>query len=305
MSLTERCQLRCTYCSKEAGGVCVKEGELLAEDFIFIARAFAELDFKNIRLTGGEPLMRRDLAQIVKGISDISRFEGIFLTTNGVMLEDRLDELKEAGLNGCNVSIDSLKPDVYRSICGNDLDPALGGIRKALKVFGTVKLNTVLIRGVNDDEADDFIELTRENNVTVRFIELMPLGSEENRAEGVSNEEILKNNPELMPLQKARVCGKGPARYYKVENYLGKVGFISPITCAFCETCNRMRVTADGCLRGCLGVDEEIDIRPAVKERDMERLKDLIREAVRQKPQKNRFSDCDFEAKRKMNRIGG
>lgn len=305
MSLTERCQLRCTYCSKETGGVCIKEGELSADDFVFIAKAFSELGFRTIRLTGGEPLMRRDILQIVGGINDLKSYEGIFMTTNGVMLEDQLDGLTAAGLTGCNVSIDSLNPDVYRTICGNELEPAFAGIKRALKVFGSIKLNVVLIKGVNDGEIDDFIDLTRENRITVRFIELMPLGGEKSVTEGVSNSEILENHPELMPLQRVRAHGNGPARYYKVDGYMGKVGFISPITCEFCKTCNRMRVTADGFLRGCLGVDEEIDIRECVKERDMTRLKELICEAIMQKPQKNHFSDCDFEAKRKMNRIGG
>lgn len=305
MSLTERCQLRCTYCSKETGGVCIKEGELSADDFVFIAKAFSELGFKTIRLTGGEPLMRRDLRQIVSGISELKSFDGIFLTTNAVMLEEQLDELKAAGLSGCNVSLDSLKPDVYRSICGNELEPALAGIKKALKVFGSIKLNVVLMKGINDSEVDDLIDLTRENNVTVRFIELMPLGDREDAAEGVSNASILEEHPELMPLYRTRAHGKGPARYYKVDGYKGKVGFISPISKNLCSSCNRMRVTADGNLRACLGVDEEISIRECVAERDMEKLKELIGLAVLQKPRHNMFSDGEFSAKRKMNRIGG
>lgn len=299
ISLTERCQQKCTYCSSSHGGDCVKQHELSADDFIFIAEICADLGFKKIRLTGGEPLLRRDLTEIVKGISGLGAFNDIALTTNAQMLAEQADELKKAGLKRCNISLDSLRSDTYRKITGSELPPVFDGIRKAYNVFGNIKINTVLIKNVNDNEAGDFIKLAEKYPIDVRFIELMPMG---NGGEGVKTDEILAVHKELKLCENENPCA--PAVYYKGENFAGRVGFISPISHKFCESCNRLRVTSDGTVRPCLGSNEEFSIRSAVLDRDRVKTREIIESAIRAKPQKSCFGG-EFKTSRTMNRIGG
>lgn len=299
LSLTERCQQKCTYCSKSHGGGCVKESELSAEDFIFIAEICAELDFKKIRLTGGEPLLRRDIERIIGGISALKVYEDIALTTNAQLLAPLAEPLKKAGLHRCNISLDSLKPEVYREITGGEIAPAFEGIRAAARAFGKIKINTVLIKGVNDTEASDFISLARQYPVDVRFIELMPMGD---GGEGMKTDEILLKNPELALCKTQE--NASPAVYYKGENFAGRVGFISPMSHSFCRACSRLRVTNDGAVRPCLGANIEFSLREAVLSRDKTAAREIIERAILSKPEKNCFGG-DFVPSRKMNRIGG
>lgn len=298
LSLTERCQQKCTYCSK-SNGVCLKENELSASDFIFIAEICARLGFSKIRLTGGEPLLRRDIEEIISGISSLDAYEDIALTTNAQLLAPIAEKLKRAGLHRCNISLDSLKPEVYRAITGGELVPAFEGIRAAARAFGKIKINTVLIKGINDGEAGDFIELAKRYPIDVRFIELMPMGD---GGEGVKTDEILARKPELRLCENQR-CSS-PAVYYKGADFAGRVGFISPMSHSFCTDCNRLRITNDGNLRPCLGANIEFSLREAVLGRDAHETQKIIERAILSKPEKNCFGG-DFIPSRKMNRIGG
>lgn len=298
LSLTERCQLRCSYCAKSLGEECLKKRELSADSFVFAAKIFGELGFEKIRLTGGEPLLRCDILEIVSGIGNLGAYKDIAMTTNGIMLADLADELKKAGLQRVNISIDSLDDKVYRSITGSPLKNAVRGIEKAVKTFEKVKFNVVVIKGVNDDAVDSFIGFARENPVDVRFIELMPMGA---GGTGIKNKEILENNPYLKP------CGSEPssepARYYTAEGFCGRVGFISPMSAKFCSNCDRMRLTSDGKLRLCLGNNEEISIGEQLRKKDEEAAKKRIVSAILKKPKEG--FEKGFSTERKMNRIGG
>lgn len=298
ISLTERCQLRCTYCAREHGGECVRDSETDTEGILFAASVFGDFGFEKIRLTGGEPLLRRDILDIVSGINSLKKYKEIAMTTNGVMLEPLADELKNAGLNRVNISLDSLDSDVYRAITGASSEKTVRGIKKAVGTFDKVKINVVIIDGVNNESTDAFVNFARENPVDVRFIELMPMGTGE---KGIKNSDILARFPYLYPCENG-VFGE-PAKYYTADGFSGRVGFISPVSSAFCADCNRMRLTSDGHLRLCLGCNDEIDISAELREKNREELKKKIIEAVSKKP-RNGFGD-GFVTDRKMDRIGG
>lgn len=299
LSLTERCALKCSYCSASHGEGCVKEREMTADDALFIAEACSKLGFDKIRLTGGEPLLRRDILKIVSGISASGAYKDIAITTNGQLLAPMAADLKNAGLMRCNVSIDSFVPEKYKKITGGELQPVLDGIKAALECFGKVKINTVLIKGVNDDEAESFFEAARRYPVDVRFIELMPMGD---GGEGIPNGKLISLHPELVPAGGS--CDHSPARYYTADGYRGRIGFISPMSGPFCADCNRLRITSDLKIRPCLGNNCETDVSLPVKNRDEQDFKNMIENAVASKPEKGGF-DCGFSSERKMNAIGG
>ena len=299
LSVTCRCQQKCAYCSRESGGKCIKESELSPEKFEKIAAACALLGFKKIRITGGEPLMRRDLAEIVSRISALGKYEDIAITTNAQMLAEQAAALKKAGVMRCTISLDSLNKEKYEAITGGSFDAVIRGIKAAALVFNPpLKFNVVLIKGKNDNEIDDFISLAREYPCHVRFIELMPMG--EGGCDGVSNAAILKNHGFLVP---CATDSGSPAAMYTADGFKGKVGFISPVSSCFCSECNRLRITSDGCVRPCLGDNLEIPLSDAL-DGDIAALSEQIAFAISQKPQRNSFGG-GFETQRKMNRIGG
>lgn len=298
MSLTDRCQQKCTYCARENGGTCIKDKEMSAENFIFAADVFASMGFRKIRLTGGEPLLRKDIIRIVHGISALDKYDDIALTTNGLELYRLCDDLKEAGLKRINVSLDSTDGEIYRKITGAPIEQVMKGIEKAVNTFDEVKINSVLIRNVND-RPDGLIDLARNNDVTVRFIELMPMGG---KGEGVSGPEVLKMYPFLAPARKDDM--HSPEQIFAADGFKGRVGFINPISDIFCKNCNRMRLAWDGKLRPCLGVNLEIDAREAIVTGDRVGFSNLILKAVAEKPEKNDFG-AGFSSCRPMSGIGG
>lgn len=271
---------------------------MTAEDFIFAAGVFASLGFRKIRLTGGEPLLRKDIIGIVRGISALGKYEDIALTTNGLELSRLCEDLKEAGLGRINVSLDSTDAEIYKSVTGASLAPVIDGIKKAINTFDEVKINSVLIKGVNDSP-DGLIALARDNPVTVRFIELMPMGA---GGEGISGREVLAKYPFLIPAEKSDL--HSPEQIYSADCFSGKIGFINPMSSSFCKACNRMRLTWDGKLRPCLGVDFETDVRQAITARNESMLASLIAQAVAEKPAENHF-DGNFTSCRPMTGIGG
>lgn len=300
LSVTERCGLKCEYC-RALEGACPKAAELSADALVRIARAAAALGIKKIRLTGGEPLIRRDIAEIIGKIAAIDGIHELAMTTNAQQLSGRVKELTDAGLTRLNISLDSLDSETYRDIThGGELSPVLSAIDEALSLNVPLKLNTVLLRGVNDQEAGAFMALTLTRPMDVRFIELMPLGGADMERR-VQNDELISAHPELIPLP-PRYAGQ-PSRDYRLAGALGRVGFISPISARFCAECDRIRIMSDGALRPCLGRDSEISLLPALNAGDAE-LTEAIRRGILSKPACHAFAE-DFASEKNMSRIGG
>jgi cyclic pyranopterin phosphate synthase len=270
---------------------------------IRIVREMAKLGIRKVRVTGGEPLTRRDLETLIAGIAAIGGIEEIPMTTNGIGLAERLPELLDAKLTRINFSLDTLKPDRYLRITGQDaLDSAWKGIRAALDMGVHVKINAVLMGGVNDDEIDDFIALAKDNPLEFRFIELMPIGryGERHQSQIVKGDDILASRPYLKP---AGTGAGGVARLYAGPGFKGKVGLISPVSHAFCSDCNRLRLTSDGRLKMCLGNNGEADLLPVLRG-DPRQLGRIIRDAIYHKPRGHQFQE-NFTSARGMRQIGG
>ncbi|MDL2225953.1 GTP 3',8-cyclase MoaA [Eubacteriales bacterium OttesenSCG-928-M02] len=299
LSVTERCNLRCLYCSPAT----TDGAELLTPDEIGnIVSIMVSYGVDKVRITGGEPLIRRDLEQIIHRLSAIDGISDLPMTTNGVGLDARISDLVKAGITRFNISLDTLDRDRYQQITGVDgLDSVLSAVDKGIAMGVDVKLNAVLIRGLNDGDVDGFLAYAKAHPVQVRFIELMPIGDygEDNRDKVVESDEILARHPELLPV--GRSSG-GVATVYKGEGYLGSVGFISPISHQFCHECNRIRLTADGRIRPCLGDNGETNLQPYLG--DDAALREAIHDGIYNKPRGHNFKD-GFSSTRDMKHIGG
>ena len=271
VSVTDRCNLRCTYCMPEAGLPWFPNADTLTfEETERIVRAAASVGVRSIRLTGGEPLVRRELPRLIARIAAIAGIDDIALSTNGILLAEHAAALAAAGLRRVNISLDTLRPERFESIARRPgLERVLAGIDAALAAgLGPLKINCVVMRGQNDDELVDFADFARERAVYVRFIEMMPVAENvrEQRDAYVSADEILARLTSGVPLVPvAGPGGNGPARYYAAPDARGAVGVISPLSHDYCDTCNRVRLTADGRLRLCLFGDYEIDLRGPVR----------------------------------------
>ena len=303
LSLTERCTLKCAYCRAGEGG-CPKKSELHLEEFLRITRAFASIGVNKVRLTGGEPMLRRDLLEIISGIRAIDGINEIVMTTNGQHLPGMSETLRAAGLDRLNISLDSLQRARYAEITGGgSLERVMTGIREALSAgFAPLKLNVVLLRGVNSDEVADFIALTKDQPIHVRFIEYMPLGEADQAGLRITGDEILAQFPALIPVEPA-YAGQ-PARDYQLPGSIGRVGLINPMSHRFCADCNRVRVMSDGMLRPCLGSNEEFSLKEALEQADDAALMSAIDNAIKQKPETHCF-DEGFTTEKNMSRIGG
>lgn len=301
VSVTDLCNLRCRYCMPD--GICQKQHEdiLSFEEIVEIVSAAAELGVRKVRVTGGEPLVRKGCVDLVRMISAIPGVEEVDMTTNGVLLSQCAKELKAAGLRRVNISLDSLKSDRYATITGGgDLKQALAGIQAAFDAGLTpVKLNTVLIGGFNDDEISDFVELTRQAPLELRFIELMPMGGQFGKEAYVPGSRVLETVPALAPIPH----DGGVAQLYRLPDGQGRVGLISPLSRHFCGTCNRLRLTSEGNLKPCLHSNQEILVRG----KHGAELLETLKEAIRNKPQMHGALDADHlsQAGRAMHTIGG
>jgi len=309
ISVTDRCNLRCIYCMPPEGVPQISHSEILSyEEIRTVVRAAAALGINRIRLTGGEPLVRAELPKLIKMLSQIEGIEELSLTTNGTVLKKYALELKQAGLSRVNVSLDTLKADRFQYITRlGKLEAALEGIEAAKEAgFDPVKINTVIMGGVNDDEVLDFARMTYEDGWHVRFIELMPF---KGVAEFVPSVELRQHISLLGKLEPcASITGNGPAIYYRLAGARGTIGFISPLTeHSFCSRCNRMRLTPDGKLRPCLLGEDEIDLKtPLRNNASMEELKSLILKAVASKPEHHHLEGGNVRpVNRKMSQIGG
>ena len=297
VSVTERCNLNCVYCGKTECGK--KEKELSPQDIYAIASAFTRCGIRKIRLTGGEPLVRKDITQIV-GLLRTLPLQTLALTTNGVYLKQYAAELRRAGLDSVNISLDSTDGGIYRSLTGADvLHRVLDGVDEAMRVgLSPMKINAVLMRGVNDDGAADLIALAKERPIDVRFIELMPFSDAgEDASRVVTGEELLRRFPFLSPTGEQ----DGTARVYSAPGFRGRVGFISPISRRFCGACNRMRLLSDGRVKPCLGDDSVYDVLPDLH--DAQALTERVRQIILKKPAGHHFGETGTA--HGLNRTGG
>jgi cyclic pyranopterin phosphate synthase len=310
ISVTDHCNLNCIYCS--AGSVPhLPRSEILSyEEIQTLVRVAASLGINKVRLTGGEPLIRPDLVTLVRMVSQIEGIDDISLTTNGILLSQYAAELKEAGLNRVNVSLDTLRTDRFKRITGQaQLNEVLAGIEAANRAgLQPVKTNMVVMQGINDDEVVDFARMTVDPGWHVRFIEFMPLGISEAKAlKTVSTREIRERLLVLGNLEPyAGKTGNGPARYYRLPGAKGTIGFISPMTEHFCHSCNRLRLTADGQLRPCLLDDDEINLKETLRNgASTGRLRELIQKAVAIKRERHHLNEGAGPPERPMRQIGG
>jgi cyclic pyranopterin phosphate synthase len=317
VSVTDRCNLRCTYCMPKEGLSLIGHDDILKyEEMLRIIKIAAGKGITKVRITGGEPLVRRGVTEFIASLRTIPELTDVSLTTNGILLEAYAERLFEAGIRRINISLDSLNAEKYAKITrGGDIQAVLRGIRKVRETgFSPVKINIVAIKGFNDDEILDFARLTLDHPYQIRFIELMALGEAgiENNGRYLANSVIKEQIGALGTLQAVSGRGTGndgPARIYRLAGGAGEIGFISPVSCHFCHYCNRLRLTADGRLRACLLSDDETDLKGPLRQGGGdEEIGKLIQRAIARKPKQHQES-CDEghikKCMKEMPAIGG
>ncbi len=313
ISLTDRCNLRCRYCMPEEGVSLIPHEEILAyEEILRIVRVFAPEGISKIRLTGGEPLVRKGIVDFISKLSKIEEIKDLSLTTNGILLKEFARDLKEAGLKRINISLDSLKKEKFCQITRRDgYERVWEGIQEALRVnLSPIKINMVAIRGLNDDEIESFARLTLHLPLTIRYIEYMPSGNGEEwkESEILTIPQIkshLENIGKLTPIPSDQ--WDGPAKRFCLEGAIGEIGLIGPVSNHFCDDCNRLRLTPDGKIRTCLFSDEEIDVKEILRKGGSDQeLKERLLVALRTKPEKHHINTHQFKkCQRNMSAIGG
>jgi cyclic pyranopterin phosphate synthase len=313
VSLTDQCNLRCFYCTPRALEDKLASGQLLSyEELLRVIKIAVASGVRKVRLTGGEPLVRRDITGFIRQLMLIDGIEEVRITTNGILLAAKAAELYAAGIRKLNISLDTLKAERFREITGVDAFAQVWhGIEQSLDLgFSTVKINVVAMNGINDDEFIDFAQLSVARPVQVRFIEFMPMGNESRwhkdyyvRAADIMAK--ISKLGELAPVHSGQL--DGPARTYRLPDALGTVGFISPISDHFCSRCNRLRLTADGHLRSCLLTDQETDLKAIVRSDDGdEAIRAALFESIKQKPMGHKLAESEIRnCHGRMSRIGG
>lgn len=311
LSVTDRCDLRCRYCMpKGFDDFDEPEHWLTFGEIERVVGAFTSLGVKRIRITGGEPLTRRHLPQLVKRLHNNTAVEDLSLSTNAVQLARHAQSLYDAGISRINVSLDSLKADRFADITGGGkLGKVLNGLQKARETgFRPIKINMVAMRGVNDDELTDMVHFCVDNDFALRFIETMPIGDTgRNTTDTYLNlQEARKDIEREFELVPAVMSGGGPARYFRIKGSDTHIGFITPISQHFCDTCNRVRLSADGTLYLCLGQEDSVALRPALRQGvSDEGLKEIILQAIASKPERHEFSEHPEKIIRFMSMTGG
>lgn len=306
ISVTDRCNLRCRYCMPECGVQKISHAQILTlEEVLRVAEVFSRLGIKKIRLTGGEPLLRRNLSLLIHELKNLSGIEQVTLTTNGVLLKNFAQELITAGLDGVNLSLDTLNRQTFESLTRRKLFEQVSDGFQTLLGKIPLKINCVPLRGVNDGEILELAALAKVNPVKVRFIELMPIGCAwQSGLRGIPTAEILstleKNFGELVPISDKNSL-QGPAQYFKPENFVGQIGFIDALEHKFCGSCNRIRLTAAGFLKTCLSFDAGLDVKTLMRAGDAE-LTEKIRETIYRKPREHIFKNA---TKFQMYQVGG
>ena len=312
LSVTDLCNLRCRYCMPDGVEKLEREAVLTHEEFLRLAALFAQCGIDTVRVTGGEPLVRKNVAQLVAGLKATPGIRRVTLTTNAVLLAEQLPALLDAGLDSVNISLDTLRPEVFRQITARDDFAAVqAGLQAALESGLPVKLNCVPQAGVNEGELEQLAALAKDNALQVRFIEMMPIGYGA-AMPCISGPELrarfARRWPELAPLSAAQehALGDGPAVYYTVPGWQGSIGFIAAVHGKFCASCNRVRLTSQGFLRPCLASETGCDLRALLRSgADDAQLLAAIRETIWAKPREHHFNDSSMPATRGMYRIGG
>ena len=308
VSITDRCNLRCRYCMPDGCDKVPMSSILTYEEIARIIRCAAGLGIRKIRITGGEPFVRLGCTDLMRMIKAIDGIEEVTVTTNGQDLCRYLDELTDIGIDGINISLDTLDPDKFRSITGGgELSRTMDAIERAATSGIRTKVNCLIQTGFNNDELFDLAELAFAHGIDVRFIEMMPIGAGKQRT-GMSNELVLEKLQERWPDLEpdSNIHGSGPAVYYKRPGVRGAIGLISPIHGVFCSSCNRVRLTSQGGLKPCLCYEAETDLRPFLSGTD-DGLREALRETIFNKPEAHCFNDTDGcqTEHRLMSQIGG
>ena len=313
VSVTDRCNLRCKYCMPEEGVDNLGHpGILSLEEIVHLIRVSVRTGVRKIRLTGGEPLVRKNFTELLRQVGAIPEIQDIGITTNGILFADMAEELKAAGLTRVNFSLDSMKEERFHEITRRgDMNSVIRSIEKALSLdLAPIKINTVVMKGINDDEILSFVELAKRLPLHVRFIEFMPIGDlpfyQTDRMVPTADVQALIE--EKYALHRGTVVpGNGPAQCYQIEGGKGSVGFISAMSNHFCAACNRIRMTADGKLRSCLFGKQEVNLKLALQNgASDEKLAALFRKAIREKPNRHHMDEgWGSDNERKMYQIGG
>ena len=308
VSVTDKCNLRCRYCMPEGVDIVPMSDMLTFEEITAVCRQASLLGIDRIKITGGEPLVRKGVVDLVAMICGLPGIRQVTKTTNGVLLSDYLPGLLQAGLDGVNISLDTLDRDNYKRITGRDLlDRVLMGLDAAMDSGIRVKINSVLMKGINDHEWVDLLGMARTKPLDIRFIELMPIGSGRD-FQGISNRDLLPRMRERFPdfEEDRRVHGNGPAVYYRAPGWHGSVGLISPVHGKFCGSCNRIRLSAMGDLKPCLCYESVANVRDLLREQGEEAAGQLLKKVIFDKPEAHCFHKIeDITEDRQMIAIGG
>ncbi len=305
LSVTDRCNLRCKYCMPKNGTELITHHEILTfEEIEKIVKAFVNLGVDKIRLTGGEPLVRPNIMELVYKIGIMDKVKDFAITTNGILLKKYAKELQSAGIKRINLSLDTMNPKIFKKITlNNNLSEVLESLDLITNMnFEAIKINVVLMGNVNENEINDFVNLTQNKKIDVRFIELMPMGEAVKfpKDRFITVDKVIEVNKSLYKIE--REDKSSPAEYYKLPNGIGKIGLIKPMTCKFCSDCNRVRLTSTGQLKLCLHNDLEVDLRKAVREG--KNLEKIILDAVQSKPKEHELEKQIYTTK-SMIQIGG
>ena len=314
LSVTDRCNLRCTYCMDEDMQFLPKAQVLSIEEMQILAKAFVALGVGKIRLTGGEPLIRQGIIGLCQNIASLPGLRELVMTTNGVLLEKYAQPLKDAGMGRLNISIDSLEPDKFKKLTRvGELQQVLDGIKASQKAgFTRTKLNAVVLKGINDDEVINLVTFALNEGLDISFIEEMPLGEihshqrSDTQVSSLSLREQIQQQYSLSPVQ-LQDSNAGPSRYHQVPGYDSRIGFISPMSDNFCTSCNRIRLTTEGRLLLCLGNEHSVCLKSVIRNNpgDDEFLKQSIINAMGIKPERHYFDPNDTQILRFMSATGG
>ncbi len=308
ISITDRCNLRCFYCMPEDGLDLKNHSEIMSYEEIYeVTKIASQLGITKVRITGGEPLARLNSEELIEMLNTIDAIEEITMTTNGVLFAEKAAILKEKGLDRINISLDTLDRKQYKQITGKDrLNKVIESIDKAKDLgLNPVKVNTVLIKGRNDDQIEDFIKFMDEKNIVLRFIEYMPIGNGKNNKNHISLDEIKNKFEDKYNFKPVDVKGNGPAHYFKIEGFEGKLGFISPFTHDICDNCNRLRLTSDGKLRSCLLKEEETSLYSDNDLLSKEKVKEIFLKSIKSKSPHHGYDNILENNKKSMHSIGG
>lgn len=308
ISITDRCNLRCRYCMPYGVDLMPMSEILTYENICDICKEAVGLGITRFKITGGEPLVRKGCPDLIHMIKTIPGVEQVTMTTNGILLKEQIQNLKKAGLDAINISLDSLDAARFHKITGFDkLPEVLEGIHLAASYGFPLKINCVLQKGMNEDEWENLAILAKNLPLDVRFIEMMPIG-DGHTEEGISNDSLLKRFHDRYPAMEKddRIHGNGPAVYYKIPGWEGSIGLISAIHGKFCSQCNRIRMTSTGEIKPCLCFEESFTIKEAAKSQNKSEIRKILKQAILRKPQMHCFEETDqITEQKKMAQIGG